>query len=294
MVLHQVLAKDSISLSSNLEGVEMNISGIDWENVYMLIFPNKALAKVPLQKGRFFEKGGKADQVILGKYAYERLKNKIYGEKIKIGEAEFEIGGVLSDSPYNDAVLLNGNSREVQKKFLSAVKEIVIFGNTTDEIEEKGNMIIEGNFEDIQKMSATLPAAEEFAVNSARFSTIYIQLIVVSIVCILLQFVQSYDKWKKEISIRKMVGSTDLRLVGDTFGKFFLLVSSGFLISIVSCFIVIKVVPTEFVLSEGTFLESVFLSLFIYSLINLVLLGITFLHLKSKTVQDIMREVKNA
>lgn len=288
-----VYKESLIDLPTSKENVSVEavFPSENWNYSAALFLPNTEF-KARMLKGSFFGEDS-GESVVLGKDVYQELSS---AEKKKnqllFGDESYQIAGVLANSPFNEKILFNGHSKVHQKLFLPLVNTIIISGRSNQQLDSYMEELSQQSTSQLREVSSFPVGADAFDANASRFDFFYQLLLVVSVVSILLQIYQRLSNWRLEMAIRKLSGATGMRLVLDTYRKYFLTLLTSFGIALLITAATLLVLLGGDQIRGDILLAGFTKVLLMFLLINAAAFIASWIMTNQRTVYQLLQEVR--
>lgn len=281
------------TIASNATIIEFDLPNYNAETGTKVILPQRTLSDPTMAEGKYFDSKDKRATAVIGKDVFETLKPAEKKERRlnALGQS-YQVIGILGNSPYNNSVLLNGNYALKQKTIGSLINNFSIHSPTLSQstFELSALRVFFGYPADDPNNTTFVEQfdAENFYTMSEDFKIFSIELLIVAVVSIAIQYYQKFDYWKKEIGIRKMIGGTTLRIVIHTFSKYFKVLSAAFVLAAGIFLAAIRFLPLETNYGLLTALQSCGDVVGIYLALLVILLLSTIFYVKRLSVISIL------
>lgn len=263
-----------------------------------IVFPERFERDLETINGKFFSPDDSSVSVVIGKDVLSSLsQSERTNEEITIYGQVFEIKGILAESPFNNTILINGKTAVKVPRIMANIVEI---SSTADTFELAAQQIEQfvallpnkpTYMRSIDEVYNDLGDVSFYSVFQ-QYQTIFIELFIVVILSIGIQYYQRFDSWKLEFGIRKMVGANTLQLVRDTFIKFFVLTSSAYFSSLLVCGIGVFFFRELLPYSLNSILVAAGQVFIIYGVLLLLLFLFSLYYVRKVSVTDILVEAE--
>ena len=202
------------------------------------IYFNHRYANIPMKKGRFFKKsdfkeGNKV--AVIGKAQQKNIIRHDHKEWIDVLGDEYKVIGVIGyagETVYDSNILINmlGTNQQESHFYIlddySDEKVSDYAGKIKDQVKEKGLSV--------EILSAQESYSEEVIPKmiSARW---FVGLLMAFLICMILMSTQWIRAQTREICIRRLVGATDIQIVGVVLKRYLWMISLSFLVGMGYC-----------------------------------------------------------
>lgn len=263
-----------------------------------IVFPGRFERDLETINGKFFSPDDSSFSIVLGKDVLNNLnQDEQARDEITIYDQTFKIKGILSESPFNNTILINGNAAIEVPRIMANIVEIsstaATFELAAQQIEQFVDLLPNkpSYMSSIDEAYTDLGDISFYSVFQ-QYQTIFVELFIVVILSIGIHYYQRFDSWKLEFGIRKMVGANTLQLVRDTFIKFFLLTSSAYLSSLLVCGIGVLFFRELLPYSLNSILVAIGQVFIVYGLLLLLLFLFSLYYVRKVSVTDILVEAE--
>lgn len=263
-----------------------------------IIFPQRFLGNLETIKGTYFTKEDKSSSVVIGKDVWSTLSNKErQNNYISIYDQDFRIKGILSESPYDEAILVNGHAAMNVPRIIKNIEEVTVSSPTY----EQSQQTLENFLTSLPKPPAYVGKIQEalsgmgeqtFSKIFQQYQSLFVQLFLVVLLSMGIHYYQRFDSWRLELGIRKMVGANNLQLVWDTFKKFFILTSVSFCSALGIYFSGVFLFREVFAYPLDAILLSVLQVFLIYGCLLLVLFIVSMIYAGNVNVTKILERAE--
>lgn len=225
-------------LTSSSSIIEFDLPNYNVKSNTKIILPKRSLKNPLMAEGKYFDTEDTRAVAVIGKDVFETLsRSERKTRRLNILGENYRVIGILKNSPYNESVLINGNHALSRKEVSSLVRNMSILSPFLNQSNHE-LITIKMFFgypppdPNNSRRYEVQPDAENFTKMSGDFKIFAIELFIVAVLSIAIQYYQKFDYWKKEIGIRKMIGGTTLGIITTTFSKYLSLLSVAFIAAV--------------------------------------------------------------
>ncbi|WP_265455796.1 hypothetical protein [Enterococcus sp. HY326] len=263
-----------------------------------IYFPERFPKQMEMLEGSFSSTKAAEDTVLIGKNVLATLSpSEKSSRSVEIYGKQFAIQGILADSPFDSDILLKADSALAVPWISANIVDAELLSDSSQEATTKISKLLSYAENEETYMGKILEFSLSFGNNifneiMQQYYGIFLQLFLVVLLSLGIHFYQRFESWQFELGIRKMVGANTLQLVGDTFKKFFLLITTAFVFASLIICVGRMAFSSYFSVSWNAIFQGLLQVFAVYALLLSLLFIFSAVYVRKVSVVDILTGVE--